>query len=454
MTTDILTTIHGMEVGLSYQRDFVLKRGVIRARSGAPIVFPDGVAGDLSEFNVKRYGAVGDGASVTADTDAFADAYAAAAPYKAPVLIPRGHYLIGTNIPLTGADQGVTWIAASLNDNLDEPTETGGVIVELDDATNDSLFTVAAECAPIHFRYIYFRGNQANQSSGTSRAVVFSDAVAAARSGTFAHCRFERWRSGAVSAGTFRDAGKMFDCQIRTCGFDSSGNPVGGTGADGLLLGSCNDWRLDWLDTGGHTRNGLYCTGAGTLLVSDSNFFANTKYGVRIDGTAQGIDIRDGSVDRNREDGIVITGSTDADPFVRRISGVSFSQNGQLTDDTYADIRIVNDPDGFTIIDTPFFRPGHANLPKYSIQTSGTTDGVIVTRRRFKTGAGAPYATAFTNDLSKLVIDGNVSFGSGAPTDAARQGSLYLRTDGSSSSTRAYINSDGGTTWVAVTTAS
>lgn len=44
--------------------------------------------------------------------------------------------------------------------------------------------------------------------------------------------------------------------------------------------------------------------------------------------------------------------------------------------------------------------------------------------------------------------------GSGAPTVSAGQGSFYLRSDGSSSSTRLYVNSDGGTTWVAVTTAS
>jgi hypothetical protein len=43
--------------------------------------------------------------------------------------------------------------------------------------------------------------------------------------------------------------------------------------------------------------------------------------------------------------------------------------------------------------------------------------------------------------------------GSGVPTASASQGSLYLRTDGSSTSTRAYINTDGGTTWTAVTTA-
>jgi hypothetical protein len=47
-----------------------------------------------------------------------------------------------------------------------------------------------------------------------------------------------------------------------------------------------------------------------------------------------------------------------------------------------------------------------------------------------------------------------VYMGSGAPTVTAAQGSIYLRTDGSSTSTRVYVNSDGGTTWVAVTTAS
>jgi hypothetical protein len=43
--------------------------------------------------------------------------------------------------------------------------------------------------------------------------------------------------------------------------------------------------------------------------------------------------------------------------------------------------------------------------------------------------------------------------GSGAPTISAAKGSMYLRTDGSSTSTRAYINTDGATTWTAVTTA-
>lgn len=43
--------------------------------------------------------------------------------------------------------------------------------------------------------------------------------------------------------------------------------------------------------------------------------------------------------------------------------------------------------------------------------------------------------------------------GSGAPTLSAAKGSLYLRSDGSGVSDRAYINTDGGTTWTAITTA-
>jgi uncharacterized membrane protein len=47
----------------------------------------------------------------------------------------------------------------------------------------------------------------------------------------------------------------------------------------------------------------------------------------------------------------------------------------------------------------------------------------------------------------------NIYAGVGAPTVQATQGSLYLRTDGSSTSTRMYINTTGSTVWTAVTTA-
>jgi len=46
-----------------------------------------------------------------------------------------------------------------------------------------------------------------------------------------------------------------------------------------------------------------------------------------------------------------------------------------------------------------------------------------------------------------------IFWGSGAPSFTAAQGALYIRTDGSSTSTRVYVNTTGSTTWTNVTTA-
>lgn len=45
-----------------------------------------------------------------------------------------------------------------------------------------------------------------------------------------------------------------------------------------------------------------------------------------------------------------------------------------------------------------------------------------------------------------------VFFGSGAPTLSAAKGSLYLRSDGTTTNDRMYVNTDGGTTWTNVVT--
>lgn len=50
------------------------------------------------------------------------------------------------------------------------------------------------------------------------------------------------------------------------------------------------------------------------------------------------------------------------------------------------------------------------------------------------------------------ILNGNLS-GSGVPTASAAKGTLYVRTDGSSSSTRLYINTNGTTGWTNIVTA-
>ena len=61
--------------------------------------------------------------------------------------------------------------------------------------------------------------------------------------------------------------------------------------------------------------------------------------------------------------------------------------------------------------------------------------------------------TAGAGLLVSATANFGIFFGSGVPTITAAQGSLYLQSDGSSTSTRLYVNTTGSTTWTAVTTA-
>jgi hypothetical protein len=63
--------------------------------------------------------------------------------------------------------------------------------------------------------------------------------------------------------------------------------------------------------------------------------------------------------------------------------------------------------------------------------------------------AGGASAFIATNVAAGM----GIYVGSGAPTVAAAKGSLYLRSDGSGTGDRAYINTNGSTTWTALTTA-
>jgi hypothetical protein len=78
-----------------------------------------------------------------------------------------------------------------------------------------------------------------------------------------------------------------------------------------------------------------------------------------------------------------------------------------------------------------------------------TNDGVTVLPQRAPTAGGT---TSFGLRIGSTTNFG-IFYGSGVPTLSAAQGSLYLRTDGSSTSTRMYINTNGTTGWTNVTTA-
>lgn len=57
--------------------------------------------------------------------------------------------------------------------------------------------------------------------------------------------------------------------------------------------------------------------------------------------------------------------------------------------------------------------------------------------------------------VEELTLGGCLIYAStGLPVASAAKGSLFIRTDGTTTATRMYINSTGATAWVAITTAS
>jgi hypothetical protein len=106
--------------------------------------------------------------------------------------------------------------------------------------------------------------------------------------------------------------------------------------------------------------------------------------------------------------------------------------------------------------DTAFIRIGTGQL-----ELNNGTTGNLNLRTLSGTGAAAILSgtaipaggTTGSGYLFSSTSNYGIFFGSGAPTLSAAKGSLYLRSDGSATNNRAYINTDGATTWTALTTA-
>jgi len=83
---------------------------------------------------------------------------------------------------------------------------------------------------------------------------------------------------------------------------------------------------------------------------------------------------------------------------------------------------------------------------------TATTGNIVVTAGDVVLGAGSVTLNG-AGAAVEFVAGPWVIAGNGAPVGPAPQGTLYLRADGSSTTTRAYINTDGNTGWTSVTTA-
>lgn len=92
---------------------------------------------------------------------------------------------------------------------------------------------------------------------------------------------------------------------------------------------------------------------------------------------------------------------------------------------------------------------GNIVLGRAATGVSVSVTGAVTSRSATAVPATASAVAAFVAHSSSL----GIYWTSDAPTHTAPKGSLCLNTGGSSTSTRAYINTDGAGTWTAITTA-
>lgn len=78
---------------------------------------------------------------------------------------------------------------------------------------------------------------------------------------------------------------------------------------------------------------------------------------------------------------------------------------------------------------------------------SGTGTHLILSGTGLASGGTAGVGYMFSS-----VTNFGMFFGTDSPTLSAAKGSLYLRDNGSGTTNRLYVNTDGGTTWTAVVT--
>lgn len=101
------------------------------------------------------------------------------------------------------------------------------------------------------------------------------------------------------------------------------------------------------------------------------------------------------------------------------------------------------------------------HLDKSATYLLTTSTGIAVklgtgTSNTATLGFNSTNATAYDADADSILASGLKNYGlysgTGLPTFAAQQGAIYFRVDGSSSSTRLYMNTDGSTGWTYVPT--
>jgi hypothetical protein len=335
----------------------------------------------------------------------------------------KTYNVTGLTSGVEGQHKVCSYLGAGFNGDITHQT-SGGTTLRLIAGSNTHLLTVPTGAPPMVIENVYFNGNKAQQS-GTSYCVYMPDDVTDKLKQRSVLMR-NVWLAGCKSAGLYAGA-------LRNAGVLDHVTIFGGEKA-AAILASNNDWRFLNSDLGStSTGPALYLTGAGSFTSVGTNYFASL-IGVRIDGSALDASFIGGSIDTNRQDGVVLIGSklqSDTAVYTRTFMGVRFNQNGLSANNTYSDFKLVGEK-GAVIMGAQFIRGTVAgtggNLPRYHINIDAASSNVQWLGNSIPESPRS-YVTAITNDPTKLIgsiTDFNVNAGLNVTGGPIRLGQKLL----------------------------
>lgn len=318
------------------------------------------------------YGAAGNG--TTDDTTAVQNAVNSGAP----VFFPPGTYLISSAVALPTT----AYLFGSGCGTYNVTAGPGLSIIKLANASNSSMFTIAAGNAAGVIKDIQFNGNKANQTGGGS-AILWSSAGSAQESQwhlerVFVHDSF----SSGFETQTNRQNNKFTEC----VSYNNGGYGINCSASDSAVI-NCT--------IGLNTLDGVLTSYV--CHISGSDIFSN-RTGINIPTGIRGVEVTNCGIDRNNQHGIYIAGSS------VDVVACTIHSNGQSATNTYGSITVDNTfgaMDSVTISHCNFWLDaGITNLPNYHIEFATSTVTAQVSACSFQ---AASFATGTVSSASQAV---------------------------------------------------